>query len=124
MGKYDIDDSPYAEVHGHADWYAQSEKTDVHVHCLGYAHSNRRGNYTLLAMVAEAEGEDWGRENYPDDDYYQGSFEGGCYVLAEVTFNASDNDVFHTDVIWSASATVEDETEDDIARDYLDHKSE
>lgn len=44
----DIDASPYAEVHGHADWYAQSETTDVHVHCLGYAHSNRTGNYTSL----------------------------------------------------------------------------
>jgi len=78
----------------------------------------------LLATVAEVEDEDWGRDNYPSDDYKQGSFEGGCYVLAEVTFNASDDDVFHTDVVWSASATVEDQTANGIARDYVDHQSE
>ena len=125
--KVDIDASPYATVHGQVEWFSIIGQTYIHIHCLGYAHSDVDGNYTLLAMFEKKDWDwvgDWNRDEFDPDVYEQDRFEGGLYLMGELTIEASDNDIDAIDIKWSGSATVEDETNDIIARAYLDNDDE
>lgn len=109
--------SVYAAAHGNVFTYAQSDETSFHIHCIGFAHWDRSGNYTVLSKVEETNGGDWGRENYQEDDPKQGTFMDGIRATTKVNFVVPQL-IDLTKVNWSGSATVEDTTTDVIKRAF------
>lgn len=105
----DLGGSVYAGAHGHVLVAAQGNDTDFHVHCIGFAHWDRAGNYTVFSTVSETNGGNWGRENYQDDDSAQDTFKTGCREVTKVAFKVPRL-LDPTKVKWSGSATVQDTT--------------
>ena len=105
----DLGGSVYAGAHGNVLASARFNETNFHVHCIGFAHFDRGGNYTVSSKVSEANGGKWGRENHKDDDLKEGTFTDGCYEVTIVAFEVPQW-LDLTFVGWSGSATVEDTT--------------
>lgn len=135
---YDIPDDTavYADVHGNVVNPIVGDITSVHVHGVVYAeddplkNSDAAGNYSLILTVSEPEKEKWGlkkwgRENYKDDVYLQGSFQGMLHYDKHVTFDI-DPSIDIRNIGWTASATVQLKNSlgppDDPVRDYDDKK--
>ncbi|MDE0089625.1 MAG: hypothetical protein OXU23_28170 [Candidatus Poribacteria bacterium] len=111
------DDSVHADTHCNAFLRGNFPGSHVHSHAFGFAHSDRDGNYTLIAKVSEAPGADWNREASPPDDIQINTFHDGLEETANVKFDAPNlNDL--RDVVCKASATVNDTTTDATATDY------
>lgn len=82
----DLESSVYAGAHGNVSVSSRFNETNFHVHCIGFAHFDREGNYTVLSTVSETNGGNWGRNNYQDDDSKQGTFKTGCRIITKLEF--------------------------------------
>ena len=126
----------YADVHGNVVNPIVGDITSVHVHGIVYAkddplkNSDAAGNYSLILTVSEPEKEGrglkkWGRENYQNDVYLQGSFQGELHEDKHVTFDI-DPSIDIRNIGWTASATVQLKNSlgepDDPVRDYDEKK--
>ena len=110
--------SVYAAAHGSVWTSARFNETNFHVHCIGFAHWDRAGNYTVASTVAETNGGGWGRANYQDDDSEQGKFKDGVREITIVAFTVPQW-IDLTKVDWSGSATVEDTTTNVTKRAFV-----
>ncbi len=114
----DLGGSVYAGAHGSVFASANFNETSFHVHCIGFAHWDRAGNYTVSSIVKETNGGGWGRANYQEDDPKQGRFTDGVRKITIVAFTVPQW-IDLTKVDWSGSATVEDTTTNVTKRAFV-----
>ncbi|MDE0089623.1 MAG: hypothetical protein OXU23_28160 [Candidatus Poribacteria bacterium] len=115
----------YTDVHGRAF-------NELHIHGIVYAsddpalNSDAAGNYTLALTVREANGNNWGRDNFKSDVLLQGSFQGKLEFEDDITFDLPAAARL-PDLAWTAGATVELKQSDGstvLYRDYDEKKED
>ncbi len=118
--------SVYADVHGSGNndivLKPKGHTTEIHVHCIGFAHWDRRGYYTI---ACEAKRTEKGKENWTDNDFEDeqdlkmDDFRDGLREIVEINTSIK-SDFFTSDyVTWKGSATVVDETTGFSSIDFM-----
>lgn len=115
----------YTDVHGRVF-------NELHIHGIVYAsdnpafNSDAAGNYTLALTVSEANGNNWGRDNFKSDVLLQGGFQGNLREEDHITFDLPAAARL-PDLAWTAGATVELKQSDGstvLYRDYDEKKQD
>ena len=119
--------SVYAGVHGSGDneivVQPGGHTTKIHVHCIGFAHFDRRGHYTIACEAKRTdEGkEDWADNDFEDEQYLKlGRFRDGLRETVEIDKSIESNFFKSEYVTWKGSATVVDETTGFASIDFLE----